>query len=348
MKMFIPDKTLVIRMSSIGDIVLTTPLIRTFKSRFPESTLDFLVKKEFADLLRYNPYIDTLYEFDSRGGVAGLRRLTERLRQTKYDLVIDAHNSLRSRYIRRKLKPRKKVKIHKRIVPRFFLINFKLNLYRDDIHIVDRYIEPVNRFGVQNDDLGPELFVPETILDHVSEQFKELKTGRKSIIAICPAAKHYTKRWLKEYYVELASMLVSEYNSYIVILGGPEDYAYCEDIKRLIGNDSTLNLAGTVSLLQSAAVFDHCDAVVTNDTGLMHIATARKRNVVAVFGPTVRELGFFPFGRNSTVIEHPHMPCRPCSHIGSRQCPKKHFRCMKEIPPVQVLEAISNYLEDRN
>lgn len=346
MKTFIPDKTLVIRMSSIGDIVLTTPLIRTFKSRFPESTLDFLVKKEFADLLRYNPYIDTLYEFDSRGGVDGLRRLTERLRRIKYDLVIDAHNSLRSRYIRRKLKPPKKVKIHKRIIPRFFLINFKLNLYRDDVHVVDRYIEPVNRFGVQNDDLGPELFVPETILDHVSEQFKELKTGRKSIIAICPAAKHYTKRWLKEYYVELASMLVSEFNSYIVILGGPEDYAYCEDIKRLIGNDSTLNLAGTVSLLQSAAVFDHCDAVVTNDTGLMHIATARKRNVVAVFGPTVRELGFFPYDRNSTVIEHTDMPCRPCSHIGSRRCPKKHFRCMKEIRPARVLEAIRHYIDD--
>ena len=335
-------------MSSIGDIVLTTPLIRTFKNRFPESTLDFLVKKEFADLLRYNPYIDTLYEFNSRGGAAGLRRLTERLHRNNYDLVIDAHNSLRSRYIRRKLKPRKKVKIHKRIIPRFFLINFKMNLYRDDVHVIDRYIEPVNTFGVNNDDLGPELFVPETISDHVSEQFQELKADPKTIIAICPAAKHYTKRWLKENYVELASLLVSEYNSYIVLLGGPEDYAYCEDIKRLIGDDVTLNLAGTVSLLQSAAVFDHCDAVVTNDTGLMHIATARKRNVVAVFGPTVRELGFFPYGRNSTVIEHPDMPCRPCSHIGSRRCPKKHFRCMKEIQPAQVLEAIRHYIDDRS
>lgn len=331
-------------MSSIGDIVLTTPLIRSFKRTFPDSTLDFVVRREFAELLRHNPYINTLYEFNAQTGFAGLRRLTEKLRQRKYDLIIDAHNSLRSRFIRRKTRPHKSVHINKRVVPRFFLIKLKWKLYRDNVHVVDRYIEPVERFGVQNDNEGLELYVPENILNHVSDQFTELKADRKTIIAICPAAKHYTKRWLKEYFVELAHILISEYNAYIVLLGGPEDYAYCEDIKRLIGDEHTLNVAGNVSLLQSAAVLEQCGVVVTNDTGLMHIAAARKRNVVAIFGPTVRELGFFPYAKNSTVIEHSGLSCRPCTHIGSNECPKKHFRCMKEITPVQVLHAIRQYV----
>ncbi len=344
MSTFLPNKTLIIRMSSIGDIVLTTPLIRTFKKKFPDGRLDFVIRKEFADLLRYNPYIDTLYEFNAQSGIVGLRRLAEQMQHTGYDLIIDAHNNLRSRFIRRRCKAKKIVRINKRIVPRFFLIKFKWKLYRDNVHVVDRYIEPVVQFGVHNDYQGLELHIPDTIREHVSRQFTGIKSVRKTIVALCPSAKHYTKRWLKEYYVELAEKLVRDYNACIVILGGPEDHAYCEDLKRLIGGEHVLNVAGEVTLLQSAAVLDHCDAVVTNDTGLMHIAAARKRNVVAVFGPTVRELGFFPYGNKSTVIEHTNLSCRPCSHIGTHKCPKGHFRCMKEVSPGRVLAAVHQYI----
>jgi lipopolysaccharide heptosyltransferase II len=331
-------------MSSIGDIILTSPLIRSFKKRFPDSTLDFVVREEYADLLRYSPYIDTLHVFNTRTGFTGLRAFAERLRHIKYDLIIDAHNNLRSRFIRRKVRAGKSVRINKRTVQRFFLIKFKWNFYRDNVHVVDRYIEPVKQFGVSNDNEGLELFIPDEIQEHVSRQFTELKKDRQTITAICPSAKHYTKRWLKEYYVELAQKLVSKYGSYIVILGGPEDHAYCEDLRRLIGEEHALNLAGNVTLLQSAAVLDHCDAVVTNDTGLMHIASARRRNVVAIFGPTVRELGFFPYGNNATVVEHTGLACRPCTHIGSNKCPKTHFRCMKEIPPDRVIGALSRFI----
>jgi len=342
-----PNKTLFIRISSIGDIVLTTPLVRSFKKKFPNSRLDFIVRKEFANLLRYNPHIDTLYELNTQTGLAGLRTLCDSLNEVGYDLVVDVHNSLRSRYIRRRIKARKTVRINKRIIPRFFLINFKWQLYRDSVHVVDRYIETVQSFGVVNDNEGLEIHIPSSISDHIASQFQKLKENQRPVIAICPAAKHYTKRWLKEYYVELSEKLIDEYNACMVILGGPEDRAYCEDTRLLIGEEHAMNVAGELSLLQSAAVFDQCDFVVTNDTGLMHIAAARKKNLIAIFGPTVRELGFFPYGTNSKVIEHPDLSCRPCTHIGSNECPKKHFRCMKEITPDQVFEAIQQFAEKR-
>lgn len=331
-------------MSSIGDIVLTTPLIRSFKKKFPGSSLDFVVRKEFAELLRHNPHIDTLHEFDTKTGIAGLRSLANRLRHAGYDLVIDAHDNLRSRFIRRRCKGRKTVRIRKRIIPRFFLIQCKWNLYRDHVHVVDRYIEPVEFLGVSNDNEGLELHIPGDIEKHVADQFEELKKNSDLVVAICPSAKHYTKRWLKEYYVDLAQKLVSAHNACIVILGGPEDHSYCEDVKRLIGGERAVNVAGSASLLQAAAIFDHCDIVVSNDTGLMHIATSRKRNVVALFGPTVRELGFFPYGNKSVVVEHTNLSCRPCTHIGSNECPKGHFRCMKEIEPDRVLDAVRRFI----
>jgi lipopolysaccharide heptosyltransferase II len=344
MKPFVPDKTLAIRMSSIGDIVLTTPFIRSFKNRFPGSRLDFVVRKEYAELLRHDPNIDTLYEFDAGTGVGGLRTLAGRLRAERYDLVADLHNSLRSRYIRRRLRARKIVKINKRTLARYFLVRFGKNLYRDSVHVADRYIETVARFDVENDGGGLELHIPEGTSAGIGGQMEELKRMRPLLVGMCPSAKHFTKRWPREYYVQLSRKLADTYGAYTVLLGGPEDRAYCEDIRRLIGENDAVNLAGELTLLQTAAVFDHCGIVVTNDTGLMHIAAARKRPLAAVFGPTVRELGFFPYGTRSEVVEHPDMPCRPCSHIGTNECPKRHFRCMKDVRPDRVFDAVGRLL----
>ncbi len=346
MTTFIPDKTLFIRMSSIGDIVLTTPMLRSFKKKFPQSRVDFIVRKEFAELLRYNPHIDALYEFNAQTGLAGLRKLCDELRPVEYDLLVDAHNSLRSRYIRRRVPARKKVRINKRVIQRFFLVKLKWQVYRDNVHVADRYLEPLQPFGVTNDGEGLELHIPEEMKKRIADEFGKLKRERITIAALCPSAKHYTKRWLKEYYVELAEKLIRNYNAYIVILGGPEDQSYCEDIRRLIGEERTLNVAGEVSLLQSAAILDHCDVVLTNDTGLMHIAVARKRKVVAIFGSTVKEFGFFPYGENNTVVEHPDLSCRPCTHIGLHKCPKQHFRCMKDITPDTVFDVVRQYVDN--
>jgi lipopolysaccharide heptosyltransferase II len=340
MKSYIPDKTLVIRLSSIGDIVLTTPFLRCFRKKFPEVRLDYIVKSEFAPLLRYNPHISRLYEFDSRGGFEGLKALKRTLRRERYNLIVDLHDSVRSRYLRRWLGARYVVRMNKRKTARYLLIRFKKNLYKEIVPVSKRYIETVEKFGVEDDGQAPEIFIPDEVHQSTSRKLSALNPDNRNCVALCPSAKHFTKRWPREYFVDLAIHLVRTLNMRILLLGGPEDHAYNEDIRRLISPRDTINLAGDLSLLQSAAVMDHCELVVSNDTGLMHIAAARRRNLIAIFGPTVRELGFFPFGETSYVVEHTTMACRPCSHIGSNTCPKDHFRCMKELTPDRVLKIL--------
>jgi lipopolysaccharide heptosyltransferase II len=337
MKSLIPDKTLVIRLSSIGDIVLTSPFLRCFRKKFPDVRLDYVVKKEFAPLLRFNAHISHLYEFDSRGGFEALKSLKKKLRGERYTLIADLHDSVRSRYLRRFLGARYVRKINKRKLARFLLIRFKKNIYSGIVPVSRRYLETVEPFGITDDGEGPELFIPDEILHNVSEKLSTTNPSNRKFIALCPSAKHFTKRWPKEYFTDLGIHLIRQFGVRVLLLGGPEDHAYNEDIRRLISVNDTINLAGNLSLLESAAAMDYCELVISNDTGLMHIAAARRKNLIALFGPTVQELGFFPYGESSHVVEHSNMPCRPCSHIGSNVCPEGHFRCMKELHPDMVL-----------
>ncbi len=341
MRTFIPNKTLVIRLSSIGDIILTSPFIRCFRKAFPETTIEYAVKREFVSLVRFNPHIDRLHEFDAREGFDGLKNFKRTLAGERYDLVVDLHDSLRSRYLRRLQGNPAVAVIRKRKLLRFLLIRFKLNVYKRVVPVTKRYIESVEAFGVADDFSGPELFIPAEVLRDIAGQMAKIRPHGTTLIAFCPSAKHFTKRWPKDYFVAMARHLGGSGNVRIVLLGGAEDASYVEDIRRLIGGDTAVNLAGKLTLLESAAVMDHCELVISNDTGLMHMAAARKRNLIALFGPTVKEFGFFPHGESSHVLEHPDMPCRPCSHIGSNTCPKGHFKCMKEITPERVLRYIN-------
>lgn len=154
--------------------------------------------------------------------------------------------------------------------------------------------------------------------------------------------------WLKERFAEVAVEVVQVHNAKVLLFGGSEDINRCTEIAEFVnttvGSEAAINLAGKLSLLETASALDFCDVVLCNDTGIMHLAAARQRNVVAIFGPTVKEFGFFPYGIHAVVVEHSDLPCRPCTHIGSAQCPKGHFRCMRDITVDQVLKAISSTL----
>ena len=160
-----------------------------------------------------------------------------------------------------------------------------------------------------------------------------------------PTAKHFTKRWLPERFVELGIKLAKQHRSKIFIFGSKSDSDYCGDIAQMInaelGSSAAESVAGMFSLLETAAALDYCGVVVSNDTGIMHIASARKKNLVAIFGSTVREFGFFPYRTKSIVVENEELSCRPCSHIGLDKCPEGHFKCMKGISAERVLSAIS-------
>jgi lipopolysaccharide heptosyltransferase II len=340
-----PKKILIIRFSSIGDIVLASPLIRILHRRFPASQIDFIVQKQYAELIQYHPNLNFIHEFDTKGGFSELRLLAGKIRHEKYDLIIDIHNSLRSRFIRYLSKAVKVAVINKRIIARTILIKTKKNYYRDLVSVADRYIEPVKIFGINNDANGLEVFIPDRTRSRISEKMFSLKPDTfKKVIGFCPSAKHATKRWPEERFIEMGIRLTHEQKAKIVIFGGKNDTVLCAAIANGINSRSegecAANYCGQFSLLETAAAIKSCGVIVTNDSGLMHIAAAMKRKIVAIFGSTVREFGFFPVGIENIIVERKDLYCRPCSHIGRGSCPEGHFRCMNEISVDDVINAI--------
>ncbi|MBI3189373.1 MAG: lipopolysaccharide heptosyltransferase II [Ignavibacteriales bacterium] len=342
------NKILIIRLSSLGDIVLTSPLVRSLRSRFPRAQIDFLVKEQYADLVKFNPNLSSVIEM-RLGDWDELQTLVNQVQSEKYDLLVDLHNSLRSRYIRILSKARRRVIVNKRSVARFMLVNFKWNFYDGIIPVTERYLETCAPFGPRGDGNGPEVFIPEQTIETMVSYVSKFKLERyKLVFGFAPSAKHFTKRWLPERFIELGAYAAKELNAKVIIFGGKEEATACEDISQMInmqvGAPASESVAGKISLIESIALLDYCQLVVSNDSGMMHLAQARNRNLVAVFGSTVKEFGFFPTTSNSKVLEASEVKCRPCSHIGRAECPKGHFNCMNSIRVEEVVAAVRSLL----
>jgi lipopolysaccharide heptosyltransferase II len=330
---------LIIRLSSIGDIILTTPVIRAVKKQFPDARITFLIKKEFIDLVKYNPNIDAILTVDKSKGRHGLKELREQIKNEKYDWIIDLHKNLRSTYLKRGSGAVYKTKYPKLIFKRTLLVKLGINLYKTIRPVYLRYFEAVKKAGITYDNLGTEVYYPAEDENIVREKLLlEGYENTSSIVVLCPGAKHATKQWLPERYIEVAKKLIAEKKFTICLAGGREEIQLCEDIKNAVGQ-KIISLAGSLSLLQSAALLKMGKLCVVNDSGLMHLAQSQKTPVLAIFGSTTKELGFFPFEENSVVVEYP-ISCRPCSHIGREKCPKEHFKCMKEIQVEDVMKGI--------
>lgn len=335
------NKILVIRFSSLGDILLATPLLRVLRKRFPAAQIDFIVKKEYADLVRYNSHLSSVIELND-GDWRQLRLLGNYIRRQRYDYIVDIHNSLRSRYLRLVSLCWYRSVVNKRVFARYALVHWKRNFYRGIVPVPDRYLATVRSLGVVDDRNGLEIVVPDEIRSSVRARLAKYHLERYDrVIGFAPSARHFTKRWPAERFVECGISLSKSVSSKILVFGGKEDGEYCGDIVHLInstaGSRIAENLATDFTLLETAAVMDSCTAVLSNDTGLMHLAAARKCKVIAIFGSTVREFGFFPYGTESAVVENTGLRCRPCTHIGRKECPVGHFRCMKDITASDVV-----------
>ena len=349
-KRILPNKTVVFRLSSIGDIVLASPLLRAMRAAAgPKARVDFVVKKEFADLVKFSHHLSVVLEFDDSRGFPALQELKEALRAEHYDLVVDLHNNLRTIYLRNFCDTKEVVTVDKRLYERWQLIHFKRNIYGGYLSVADRYIETVQDFGITNDGKGLELFIPDEIQFGISAKMAKLRLNEfEKVVGVCPGAKHYTKRWQKEKFADICTRLAKENHAKILVFGGEKDKNDCGEIAAIVNRNVSENAAtdfsGEFSLLEVAAAMELCDVVLTNDTGLMHIACARQRKVVAVFGSTVREFGFAPYGTESVVVENNSLKCRPCSHIGRAECPKGHFKCMKDIGVDEVHRAVRHFV----
>ncbi|MBN2570845.1 MAG: glycosyltransferase family 9 protein [Ignavibacteriales bacterium] len=327
MKLKNANKILIIRLSSLGDILLTTPITRAIKTAFPKIQIDFLVKDKYSDVYKYNPMINKLFLYKSESVVGFILEL----KKNNYDFVIDLHNNFRSREIIRKLKL-SVVKYKKHNLKKFLFVKFKLNLLKALKSIPERYAECIPKITL--DEYGLDLFIPHSIKPKLNEKEK--------YIGICPGSRHFSKRYPKEYFIELSKMLIQT-GYKIVLFGGKDDMMLCNEISNEI--QSAINLSNEDDLLLTAADMKHCKAIICNDSGLMHTATATKTPVAVFYGSTVREFGFFPYNSENIIFENNSISCRPCSHIGLNKCPKKHFKCMKELTPKRIFNDLENFIK---
>ena len=332
------SKVLVLRLSSIGDIILTSPFLRVFKGRFPETQLHYVVRKEYAELLRWNPHIDDLITVDVSHGRRALETLNLALSGERYDAVFDLHNHLRTRIIRNGIS-RHIHSINKRALRRLLLVGAHINTYGDVVPVPDRYIETGARYGLVPDTRGPELFYPDEVRDAAAALLVASGWSEPApLIGICPGSQHFTKRWPLERYSELTRVLLDRGHT-VAVFGSADDAALGDALSKLDAA-RVIDLCGRASLLETAAMMRCCSAIVANDSGLMHLATAVNRPVVAIFGSTVKEFGFFPYNSPAAVLEVADLPCRPCTFNGRSACPKDHFRCMRDISVESVVVGV--------
>lgn len=318
-------KILIIRLSSLGDILLTTPVIRALSKKYPNSQIDYIVKKRYSSALQYNPLISSFYLYEKEK----IKSIKEKIRSKKYDLVIDLQNNLRSCALTLGLRTKVK-RFKKPTFKKLLLVWTKINLLKGIKLIPMRYAETAS---LQLDDKGLDLFIPESINPKL--------VSNKKYIGICPGAKHFTKRWPEEYFIELGNRLGGQ-NYTVVIFGGKDDKELCKSVSSKIEN--SIYLCNNDDLLQTAIDMKKCQHIICNDSGLMHTATAVGVPITAIFGSTVSEFGFIPYQSNNTILENNSLSCRPCSHIGRSSCPQEHFKCMKEIKPNTVFDHVKSFL----
>ena len=313
-------KVLIIRFSSIGDIVLTTPVIRCIKKQVSEVELHYLTKKTFESVLAGNPYIDKIHFLKD-----SLSDTIADLKLENFDHIIDLHHNLRTLIIKRRV-GRPSSSFNKLNWQKWLLTNVGISRLPKK-HLVDRYLETAEFLGVKNDGAGLDYFLVGNydlaLLLPPSHQF---------YIALVIGAQHATKRLPVARLIELCRLLKHP----VVLLGGPDDVERGEIIKA--AGDQVFNGCGKFKLDQSAFLVKMAKSVITHDTGLMHIAAAFKKTIHSVWGNTVPEFGMYPYmARESYMYEVQGLPCRPCSKIGYEKCPRGHFKCMNNID----LKAIS-------
>jgi len=322
-------KILIIRLSSLGDILLTTPLLRSLKEMYPNISIDIILRERSEVLLINNQNVDKIFKY----AYSKLEKqiLFNSIIAQNYELVIDLQNNFRTRELTRILKC-PVFKLKKRHIDKFLFVYFKINRLKDAPPIPVRYANAFDMFEL--DSYGLDFKTD-------NQPNEQLQTGEK-FVGLCPGARHYTKRWPKGYYAELGKLLES--NKYkVVLLGGKDDQDLCNEIANELSNP--VNLCKKNSIMQTAADMMMCKVVYCNDSGLMHLATAVNVPVIAFFGSTVKEFGFFPYKSKSLVLERDRLQCRPCTHIGKKRCPQKHFSCMLEITPEDAYKSLNLVLE---
>jgi lipopolysaccharide heptosyltransferase II len=325
---------LVVRFSSIGDVLLITPLLRAIRHRHPAARITVLTKQAYVPLLSHNRNVDRVIGVEPG---RSLTNLAAELRSGEYSHRLDLHDSLRTRVLRALVGGRWTT-YPKHRVARAVLIYTKRNRYPDRRPVAERYFSAAGDLDVAPDGAPPEFFLAPEAEREVADWLA--MTGlaqQRPMIAAAPGAAHATKRWPLEHWLTLVQRIVRDGYD-VAIVGGPEDAPLGQMLAtkpegRVASAAGVFGLQGTGALLRQSA------ALVSGDTGVMHMATGVGTPTVALFGPTVEPFGFFPYTRRAEVLQLA-LSCRPCSSKGGPRCPLGHHRCLVEIGPESVYGAL--------
>jgi ADP-heptose:LPS heptosyltransferase len=314
------QKILIIRFSSIGDIVLTTPVVRCIKKQL-NAEVHYLVKPGFAHVIHENPYIDRIHRLSENQNDT-----ISELKEENFDLIIDLHKSIRSLRISQALSI-KTIRFDKLNISKWLAVNLNINRLPKAKHLVDRYFDALSGLGVKDDGEGADYFImPEDEYDA-----QELIKGFSDFQVLVLGATYFTKRIPKEKSIEIIAL----YPHHTILLGGKDVHDSAAEISELFP-EKVINFCGKIGLGVSAGIIKHSRRVYTGDTGLMHIAAALQKELKVLWGNTIPEFGMFPYyganhPDNHTDLQVKNLSCRPCSKLGYDQCPKGHFRCMMDI-----------------
>lgn len=340
-------------MSSLGDVLLTSPVIRALRKKFPKSQIDFLVRKEYCDIVRYNPNLSRILEFEVDSGTPTLWQLGKRIRKEKYDIILDLHKNFRSNFLcfTAGFFSGRKPKVYwvkKNQITRFLLVKFKINVYkiinRRITKVWEKYLLTAKNLNLTSDKKGLELYLSPEVNEFYKQLSEDILHKTKPLV-IAPGAKHFTKRWPTQFFAELITRVNEKYGISPLLVGGAEDVDVVDEILSLIKYGAAFSLAGNHTVLQTAAIIKNASFFIGNDSGLTHVAAAFKIPTIAIFGSTVEEFGFFPENPRAIVLENKSIKCRPCTHIGKSTCPQGHFRCMEDVTVEMVLEKLEELLK---
>lgn len=320
-------KVLIIRFSSIGDIVLTTPVIRCLKQQVPGVEVHYLTKKRFSALLAPNPYIDKIWELEG-----SLQPILKELEKEKFDIIIDLHHNLRSRMVKWRLGT-KSYSFDKLNWKKWLLVKLHWNILPKK-HIVQRYLDTLAPIGVRDDGQGLDHFIPQKEEVNISSLPAALHQG---YIAFAIGAQHATKRLPTDKIVKICK----ELHLPVLLLGGKEDSQTANELVAILG-EKAFSACGKYSLHQSASLVRQAKKMISHDTGLMHIASAFNKEIISIWGNTVPEFGMYPYKIDKGMIAQVSgLSCRPCSKIGFQNCPKRHFKCMNDLDFNTIIQTIN-------
>lgn len=328
-------KILVIRFSSIGDIVLTTPVIRCMKQQITDVEVHFLTKEQYVSLVNANPYIDKVFAWNDQS-----KSLLKELRKERYDFIVDLHKNIRTKRVKYYLR-KKSTAFPKLNIKKWILVNFKKD-FLPDVHIVDRYFEAVKKLGINNDNKGLDFFI-QTDNKTFDKRFKSIE--KYLVYAI--GGQFNTKKMPATKMVEFLKDLPLK----VVLIGGKEDREEGDKVVALLQGQNIENTCGEFSIHESAKIVQGAEVLITHDTGMMHIGAAFDVPIVSIWGNTVPAFGMYPYRPQApesySIHEVNNLDCRPCSKIGFATCPKGHFKCMMQQDTAAIHQQILTFLAAR-